>query len=90
MLALQQHSCTVGHLSCIQTVIGLLSHIYALLHNALGNGTVLRSSIVSETLVGVTEALRIINTVSEYLGNIDTSGPRCARGVNAVVGAVAV
>ena len=46
--------------------------------------------VVSETLVGVTEALRIINTVSEYLGNIDTGGPRCARGVNAVVGAVAV
>jgi len=33
--------------------------------------------------VGVTEALRIINTVSEYLRNIDTGGPRCARGVNA-------
>ena len=33
--------------------------------------------------MGVTEALRIINTVSEYLGNIDTGGPRCARGVNA-------
>ena len=45
VLALQQHSCTAGRLSCIQTVIGLLSHIYALLHNALGNGTVLRSSL---------------------------------------------
>ena len=39
--------------------------------------------VVSETLVGVTETLRIINTVSEYLRNIDTGGPRCARGVNA-------
>ena len=39
--------------------------------------------VVSETLVGVTEALRIINSVSEYLRNIDTGGPRCVRGVNA-------
>ena len=33
--------------------------------------------------MGVTEALHIINTVSEHLRNIDTGGPRCARGVNA-------
>ena len=33
--------------------------------------------------MGVTEALRIINTVSEYLRNINTGGPRCVRGVNA-------
>jgi hypothetical protein len=63
-------------------VTGLLSHIYALLYNALANGMVLRT-VVSETLVGVTEVCRIINTVSEHLCNIDTlGGPRCATGVS--------
>ena len=38
------------------------------------SGTARCYAVVSETLVGVTEALRIINTVSEYLGNIDTGG----------------
>jgi hypothetical protein len=52
-LALQQHSCAAGRLSCIQTVAELLSHIYAMLHNALRN--VLGGyAVVSVTLVGVT------------------------------------
>jgi hypothetical protein len=43
-LALQQRSCAARRLSCIQTVAELLSHIYAMLHNALGNTWGLRSS----------------------------------------------
>ena len=40
--------------------------------------------VVSETLVGVTQILRIIfKTVSEYLRNMDRGGPRCVKGVNA-------
>ena len=37
----------------------------------------------SETRVGVTEVLRTINTVSEYLLNTYSSVLRCVRGVNA-------
>jgi hypothetical protein len=49
------------------------------------SGTLGGYGVVSETLVGVTEILRIIKTVSEYLSNIDTGGPRCVKGVNAAV-----
>jgi hypothetical protein len=47
------------------------------------SGTARCYAVVSETLHGVAEALRIINTVSEYLRVIDTGGPMCARSVNA-------
>ena len=44
------------------------------------SGTARCYALIPETLQGVTEALRIINTVYEYLRNIDTGGPRYARG----------
>ena len=47
------------------------------------SGTLRGYGVVSETLVGVTQKLRIIKTVSEYLRNIDKGGPRCVKGVNA-------
>ena len=47
------------------------------------SGTLGGYAVVSVTLVGVTQILRIISSVSEYLRNIDTGGPRCVKGVNA-------